>query len=390
MVKESHQQTLSSRERSLMAIDHHEADRVPIFFREIHALEHLWKSEEERVEILLEMGVDEKVSIGIRPRIHPEVTVRNWFEEDRNTVQQQAYSEYKTPAGVLRFVMQCTEDCLYENGIPLESDLNISRGREFLVKGREDLRSFRFLLQEPGKDDIEAFRAEARRKKRFAGEKGILVEGDAGPGGDLALYVCGSDMYYLFHDDPAFAEELIELIYSVDLKCMEIVLEEGVDVATARGCYETAPLWSPELYDKLFAPWVKKKAALTQQTGARFAYFSTGNFIPHMHTLLSAGVDIINAIRPFQGGINDMRVLKEQIGHRICLWGGVNPEEDIERNTLEGIERMVKEVIHTAAPEGGFVLSTGGSLFDKGCYDKVLAFIKAARELGSYPITNLI
>jgi len=379
---------MTSRERTLAAIDHQEADRVPIFFRGVAPFNDDlfgWRGE-NRIDFLLGQGVDAKVTVGISPQVHPDVTARDWFDDETDPGYRLACREVQTPSGPLRSVMRCTPDCDFADGVPLCSDHNVSRGLEFPVKGREDLPKLRWLLQEPDAESIAAFREQTRAQKEFAASRGVLVEGSGGPGGDLALYVCGSDLLYLFQDDPEFAHELLEMAYSVDLKCMEIVLEDGVDLIDARGCYETAPLWSPRLYDEFFAARVARKAALAHQAGAKFSYFSSGNFVPHLESLLAADVDLINCVRPFPGGINDMRLLKRRVGHRICLWGGINPEEDIERATPPRIHGAVIEAILGAAPGGGFVLSPGGSLFDPHAYDNVMTFIEAALEFGTYPI----
>jgi uroporphyrinogen decarboxylase len=110
--------------------------------------------------------------------------------------------------------------------------------------------------------------------------------------------------------------------------------------------------------------------------------------VPHLDALLAADVDIINCIRPFPGGINDMRVLKRRVGDRLCLWGGVNPEEDIESATVAHIRRAVIDVILVAAAGGGFVLSPGGSLYDPKPYENVITFIRTALEFGRYPIDS--
>jgi len=380
------QREMSSKERTLAAIEHREPDRVPIFFRGVAPLEHLWRDKHERIDVLLGLGADEKMTIGIAPRIHPNVVVRDWFDEQTDPHYRLACREYDTPKGNIRSIVRCTEDCSYENGVPLALDHNVSRAVEFPVKGPEDLPKLAYLLQEPDRDQIARFRDEARREKAFAAERGVLMEGGGGSGGDLAFLLCGTKLLYLAQDDPGFGEELMQMIYNVDLKCLEIVLDEGVDIIDARGCYETAPIWSPELYDTLFAPRLEKKVRLAHQAGAKASYFSTGDFVPHLDSLLRTGVDIINAIRPFTGGVNDMRLLKGRIGHRICLWGGINPEEDIERGTPEDVRRSVVDVILAAASGGGFVLSTGGSIYDESCRENVMTFIEAAREFGSYPI----
>lgn len=107
------ERNISSRERTLAAINHKEADRIPIFFRGIAPLSHLWKNPYERVNVLLEMGVDEKIDIGIGPRFHPDVTMRDWFDSESDTEYRLACRDYSTPDGTT--IMRCTEDCRYGN-----------------------------------------------------------------------------------------------------------------------------------------------------------------------------------------------------------------------------------------------------------------------------------
>lgn len=385
------QTTMTSRERTLVAINHEEPDRVPVFFRGVAPFDASvqgWRHG-ERVDFLLQKGVDAKVTIGIPARVHPDVSVRDGFDDDSDPDYRLACREWHTPAGTMRAVMRCTPDCDYADGIPLCSDHGISRGVEFPVKGPEDLPKLSWLLREPDAESIKVFRERARVARKRAADHGILVEGLGGFGGDLALYVCGSNLFYLVQDDPEFVRELVEMSYGIDLKCMEIVLDEGVDIIDTRGCYETAPLWSPRFFDELFAPRIARKATLAHQGGAKLSYFSSGNFVPHLDSLLAVDVDIINCIRPFPGGVNDMKLLKSRVGQRMCLWGGVNPEEDIERATPAHIRRSVLHVILAAAAGGGFVLSPGGSLFDPNRYDNVMTFIQTAIEFGRYPMDTV-
>jgi hypothetical protein len=253
---------ISSKERTLLAIRHKEADRVPIFFRGVASLGPLWKEQDNLADRLLALGADAKTSVSLGPQIHPDVQIKDWFDEKRDPQYRLACREYVTPKGVLRGVMRCTSDCGYEDGVPLASDHNISRAVEFFVKGREDLATLAYLLQEPDRDAIGRFREQARSGRQFAAERGILLQGDAGSGGDLAFWLCGPNLYNLVADAPGFVEELLDMIYRVESQCMEILLAEKVDLVDARGFYQTAPMWSPQYFDSLFSPRLQAKVQL--------------------------------------------------------------------------------------------------------------------------------
>lgn len=383
------QTALSSKERTLLAIKHQEADRVPIFFRGVAALGPLWQQRDEVIDKLLELGADAKVCIGLGPQIHSDVTIKDWFDNKSDPQYRLACREYDTPKGVLRGRMRCTPDCGYEDGVPLLSDHNVSRAVEFFVKGRADLLKLAYLLQEPGREEIQRFRERAQARRQFTAERGILLEGSPGGGGDLPFWLCGSELYYLLEDDPGFGPELLDLIYRAETKCLEIILEEKVDFASTRGVYQTAPIFSPQYFDRLFAPRLKTYVQLAHQAETPFSFMSSGDFVPHLDTLLALGLDVINCIRPTAQGMNNMRLLKKRIGRQICLWGGINPEEILEQGTEQDVRQAVRDAILAAAPGGGFVLGPGGSILDPKCLDNVLTFIRAAHEFGRYPLKTI-
>ena len=98
------EKSILSRERTITAINHKESDRIPIFFRSIAPFNHLWKNTSERIDVLLKMGVDEKVNIGIGARFHQDVTIRDWFDDESDPKYRLACREYNTPSKTVRWV----------------------------------------------------------------------------------------------------------------------------------------------------------------------------------------------------------------------------------------------------------------------------------------------
>lgn len=377
-----------SRDRVLTTINHQEPDRVPIFFRGVPPLEHLWHNTLERVDRLLELGVDEKVGVSLPFCFHPDVKTRLWRDENTDPRYTLVGKEFHTPKGTLKIVVRATEDCPYDNDVPIRSDHNISRATEFLIKGPGDLDKLAYLLYSLSPKELSRFYEYATSLKSFARQRGVLLDcTEAISGGDLAAWLCGqTNLLYMAHDNPGFVEELMNMIHKWEMERLETILDFGVHMIDARGCYETAPLWSPALFDKLFAPLLQEAVEITHQAGAKFSYYSTGSVTPHFSTLKDIGVDVLCGMLPPPGGDTDMRVAKEQVGDKICLWGGIDPAHVIERGTKETVRRKVMNVIRVAASGGGFVLATGGSILDKDCYENVKTFIETAREFGSYPM----
>lgn len=331
--------------------------------------------------------VDDTITISFPWHFHPEVRTHLWRDEESDPRYTLVGKEFDTPKGKLRTVVRATEDYPCYKDIPLASDYNISRAAEFLIKGPEDLKKLPYLLYDLNQGELSRFYQKAKQVKKFAHHRKVLLRGKGPAGGDLAAYLCRMrNLFYMEYDKPGFMEELIDMIHKWEMKKLELILNLGVDMINARGCYETAPLWSPPLFNKLFAPLIKEEVEMTHQSGAKFSYFSTGSLIPHFNTFLCIGIDVLSAILTPPIGDTDMGVAKEKVGDRICLWGGVEPALIIERGTKEQVRREVINVIRVATPGGGFVLSTGGSIYNKDCYENVMTFIETVREFGTYPI----
>jgi uroporphyrinogen decarboxylase len=111
-------------------------------------------------------------------------------------------------------------------------------------------------------------------------------------------------------------------------------------------------------------------------------------FVPLFDDFLEIGVDILSTVDPVMGGMGETTLadVKGRIGHRICLWGGVNSPHTIERGTESEVRQAVREAIEALGPGGGFVLSTADSVWDPKPEANVRQFIAAGLEYGCYPL----
>jgi uroporphyrinogen-III decarboxylase len=71
---------------------------------------------------------------------------------------------------------------------------------------------------------------------------------------------------------------------------------------------------------------------------------------------LEAGIDVLIGIDPVQGTHTDMPLIKNKLGDRVCLWGGVSGAVTVEQGTEEEVRAAVRTAISTLGPRG-FVLS---------------------------------
>jgi len=362
---------LSSRERMLLALENKLSDYPPCNFMIFTALRKKCKSRLEFIKKQQELGLDTRVHLPELPfRFHPQVEVRQWKEEKGGQIPL-LYKEYLTPKGKLTSIVKKGEDWPYGDEVPLFNDFLIPRSSKFLISKTEDLESLAFLFPAPTPEDISTFREEARMLKQHAQENGLLVSAgwestgnkginkDGGcMGMDGVMWLCGMENTLLLAlNEPEIIKGVMQIIHEWNKKRMEIYLEEGVDLLLRRGWYESTDLWSPSLYREFIFPFLKEEIELTHQQGTKFGYIMTSGVMPLVEDLRKLNLDTLIGADPIQDQTMNLELLKEKLGEKTCLWGGVNGSLTIEQGKKEEVEKAVEQALSILAPGGGFILS---------------------------------
>lgn len=376
---------VSPRERLFTVLDFKEPDRVPVTVRSVKPMEYLWANQDERLEVLLGLGVDEPVRVVPRFPRHPEVSVRSWTEEaDPYPIR---HTEFETPAGTLHVSARQTPDWSPED-IPLFSDHIWSRGVEYLIKKRDDLPALEYVLCEPRDADITGFLEQAKAARKKADEHGTWLQSSFHGGAIETMSLLGSkNMMFLLHDDRELVEATLDCVSRWGDRLLEVILDAAVDVVYRSGCYETIDFWSPAQVRELFMPILARQTAMCHQAGVRMHHFIETGGMPFLEDYAEIGIDIFSALDDNGTNPMDLAECKRVLGGRVCLWGGVDPREAFERGSTEDVRREVLRVLRIMAPGGGYVLSTTGSFQEMAKEENVRAYIEAGKELGEYPLS---
>ena len=363
---------LNSRERMMRTLNFQQTDHFPCCFMSFSALR---KRHQENMYELAKaeraMGLDSMLFIPIAPRpkrldhpdlrglpvrFHPEVTVKQWREEVDGSFDM-LHKEYITPAGTLKASVRLSEDWPHGDHLPFIDDYQIPRAEKPLVTRPEDLAALQFLLIPPQQDDVAQFRQEARAARTFIEDHGVLLAGGWGVGMDMANWLCGmQNLMILGIEQPAFVTDLLEMIHVWNKGRMEVVLSAPVDLYIRRAWYEGCDFVMPDFYRDVILPRLKAEVDLAHQRGAKFGYICSSGTKPMLDYYLEAGIDALIGLDPIQGTHTDMPLMKDKLGGRVCLWGGVSGAVTVELGTEEAIRSAVREAIEMLGPDG-FILS---------------------------------
>ena len=363
---------LTSRERMLRALNHQEADHIPCCFMSFTALrrrcdENMYElTKAERV-----MGLDSMLFIPIAPRperpehpdlrglpvrLHPEVQTKEWREKVQGG-SDTLHKEYSTPGGRLTTSVRLSEDWPYGDHIPFVGDYQVPRAVKPLITRPEELDALQYFLVPPQEQDVARFEKEVQQARAFVEEHGVLLVGGWGVGMDMANWLCGvQNLMILTMDQPAFIIDLLEMIHVWNKQRMEVVLSAPVDLYIRRAWYEGCDFITPRFYREAILPRLKAEVDLAHERGVKFGYICSSGTKPMLDFYLEAGIDVLIGVDPVQGTHTDMPLLKEKLGDRICLWGGVSGAVTVEMGTEEEVRSAVHHAIETLGPTG-FILS---------------------------------
>ncbi len=408
---------LNSHDRILTAVRREEPDHVPLYFALLGRGEpfdpgygfsfgninrfdarfpYSHKNQLQKVEEMLALGADDMV------RLEPPL---GWAEEYavegvaglKSRVRSLGLDQegarileksYETPAGELRTSARVTEDWPHGRDIPLFSDFNVSRAREFLVKGRQDLPRLKHLLAEPKAEEYRRFKEEAADLRAAARRLGVVLEGGRTVLGDSLVWLMGIErLIYGSFDDPDFIEETLDAICSWEQRRLAMLIDEGVELVFHSAWYEMTDFWTPKVWRSMLLPRLKKLLGMCREAGVPFAYIITKSYDSLSRELLGLGADCLYGADPLQGKA-DLAFLEDTYQGKVCLWGGLNASMTLGRGTAEEIRAAVDEAIRLLAPGGGFVLFPVDNIMAAANpWERTRVLLDRWRQIGSYPIT---
>lgn len=156
----------------------------------------------------------------------------------------------------------------------------------------------------------------------------------------------------------------------------------GEDFGTQQGL-----MISPALFKQLVAPYYRRVFAwVHQNTSWKVFFHCCGAIYPIIDTLIECGVDILNPIQTTAAGMDPVR-LKQEFGGRLAFWGGgIDSQTVLPFGTPDEVRAQVYERIRVFGPGGGFVFAPIHNIQGDVPLENLLAMYQAARDYGQYPI----
>lgn len=183
-------------------------------------------------------------------------------------------------------------------------------------------------------------------------------------------------LHEVFRRQSDLAIRSLERIHEVIGSGIDVLYLCGYDFGT-----QTAPFYSPETFDALFAPYYMKVTGwIHEHTTWKIFKHTDGAIEPLMSRFIDVGIDILNPIQWSATGM-DPGSLKDTYGEDLVFWGGgVDTQKTLPYGTPEEVRGEVLRMCEIFAKGGGYVFNAIHNLQPQSPVENVVAMFDAVKE----------
>ena len=358
---------MTSKERILKTIEWQETDHIPITVNGIcHTcvidLNKKLKGDTFKIsDYWLELGTDSGIGIGV-PVIFPsDVEIRYSTRQIKGEKDEILTKEYITPKGTLVQAVRKNKHYPY-NEIGLFSDHLVPPERSFkyMIDCAQEIDVLESIFAQPENAMFAGTREYAKKAKRYADDREVVFIGHLEGIGDPLLWLSGfNNIVFMGADKPDALHRYIEILSDWNIRCIQMLLDMGVDIILRRGWYESSDFWSPEMYRKFLLPALKKEVELTHSAGIKYAYIMNSGVDALAELIVESGIDIQTNAEPEK---NDIIGLRKAFQKKVAMCSGINNYHVIESGEETDIDNAVRYAMENYAPGGGFILCPGDAI----------------------------
>jgi uroporphyrinogen decarboxylase len=250
----------------------------------------------------------------------------------------------------------------------------------------EDLDKYHFF--EPNERVMDGIE---ERVNKYYGKYCLILDGFREQMVGLPSWLRGTENFYIdLVSGDGMAQALLERTLEHFIKWIDFVLDrigdkiDIVKVADDMGAQQST-LMSLKTYREVIKPY---QAALykhiKEKCNCKLLLHSCGAIRPFMDDLIEIGIDAINPVQISAKGMVSQE-LKKEFGDRITFWGGgVDTQKVLQFGTTQDVIAQVKENIGYFKENGGYVFAQVHNIMPGVPIDNIIAMYETYREYADY------
>jgi len=187
-------------------------------------------------------------------------------------------------------------------------------------------------------------------------------------------------IYQVFERQCEIALENLAKVYEAVENRPSVVWISGTDFGAQNG-----PFIAPRNYRKLFQPHYQRITEwIHKNTTWKVFIHCCGSIIPLIPDFIDSGFDILNPVQTSAKNMDPCE-LKAQFGERVTFWGGgVDTQKTLPFGTPDEVRAQVKERLEIFGKDGGFVFNPIHNVQALVPVENLLAMYETVQEFGKY------
>jgi uroporphyrinogen decarboxylase len=385
------QETMSSRQRLLAALDHQTPDRVPIDLGGNQTGIHKFAYQ----ALTRHLGLDDSLAImdAVQQLARPSEALLQRLQVDTRYIAAAAAADFQGGIVPRQRDGRLWHDLTDEFGViwsmPDDQPYYMDISHHPLAKATiDDLRGYPFPKGgDPGRfAGLRQQAMEIRKHTPYA-----VVSGISGVVYEICWYLRGLEQWFVdMLTQAEFCEALLDRTLKFWMDWFAAFLDEvgdvvdvimiGDDLAGQKG-----PLFRPEFYRRAVKPRHKQLVQyIRSRTRAKIWYHTCGACVEFIPDLLDNGIDILNPVQIGAAGMEPSR-LKSRFGDRLTFWGGaIDAQHVLPSASPETVREHVRRNLELWKPHGGYVFNNVHNIQAGVPAENIVAFYDAAYEFGFY------
>ena len=171
----------------------------------------------------------------------------------------------------------------------------------------------------------------------------------------------------------AYAERIFDAV-----KGKLDILLMGDDFGSQNG-----PLLSPSMWVDFLGKGFADYINIAKSYNLCVMHHSCGAVRPLVPFMIERGLDILQSLQPEALGM-DPWVLKTEFGHRLTFHGGISIQRTLPFGTPEDVRNEVRDRVKALAPGGGYILCTAHNIQADTPIENVKELLGAYKDYGCY------
>jgi uroporphyrinogen decarboxylase len=386
-----HTETMMPRERVHKALNHQEADRIPIdlggFQTGIHR-----KAYES---LLNHLGLNETISIldPVQQIVVPSETILKRFHADVRYVTAHGPHDFQANIEINDRGGKKWHDLCDEFGVvwsmPDEQMLYMDISHHPLAHANlKGIESYPF----PNGGDPSRFTGVREKALQLrTNTPYALSSGICGVSYEICWYMRGMEQWFMdMKEDQRLCEALIDRTSQYWVDWMHRFLGEVGDVLDVIMIGDDltgqdGPLFSPQFYRDVVRPRQQRIIdVIKRKSDCKIWYHTCGDCSVYIPDLIEMGVDILNPVQINTAGMQPAE-LKKKYGKDLVFWGGgIDSQRVLPFASPDEVRKAVKNNVTILKHGGGYVFNNVHNIQPGVPPENIIALFEAAYEFGFY------